>query len=56
MLQQIIGIIIWLLPLILYFVLFKDGGTKQIIWAIVVFIFSWFGLLARWIVALLGKD
>lgn len=54
--QSIIALIIYLLPLILYFVFFKDSGAKQIIWAIVVFLFSWIGLLVRWIVGVLGKE
>lgn len=55
MLNQILGAIIWLLPLILYFFLFKDGGVKQIIWAIIIFFTTWIGLLVRWLIGVLGK-
>lgn len=41
------AILIWLLPMIVYLLVFHDDSQKRVIWAIVTLVFSWAGLIAR---------
>ena len=47
------AILIWLLPMVVYLLVFNDDSQKRILWAIVTLVFSWAGLIARLVYGLI---
>ena len=49
MMTTIIGGLIWLLPFLIYLLAFSDPPNMRIVWSFVTILFSWVGLVARFI-------
>lgn len=50
--MTIIYLLGWLLPVLVYLFVFSDPPKTRLIWVIITLVFSWLGLLARFIFGL----
>ncbi len=53
--STLITIVIWLLPFIIYLMVFNDNSRAKILWGVLTIAFSWVGLIGRLIYGLIAK-
>lgn len=54
--NSVIAAVVWLLPLLIYLAAFRDTSSMRIVWSIVMLLFTWVGLLVRFIYGLVAAN